>query len=284
MNQMVRVCDHLALSEAAADEALRRARQRASTMDHLACTAPEYSAELYRVLAEASGCDDPYAGLKRKHNALVRESEEFFRTAIAAAADPLRTAGRFALLGNIIDLGGERLFDHDEIFRHADDHPPHVDEYEALNRMFPAAGIVLYIADNAGEAVLDRLFIAEMRRRHAGLKVYYAVRSRPAINDVTAADAVDAGVGEVAEILESGSTCAGTVVERCSEPFRRLFREAPLVIAKGQGNFETLEGESRPIHFIFQVKCRVVADHLGLPLRTRIFATRAGIAASGGRS
>ena len=138
-------------------------------------------------------------------------------------------------------------------------------DYGAFKRHLAAADKVLMLADNAGETVFDRLLIEML-----GKPVTYAVKSYPIINDTLATDAIAAGIDQVAEIMETGSGCAGDVLRTCTPQFNRVFQQADMVIAKGQGNLEALSEVSRPIFFILKVKCDLIARHLNAPIGSLI--------------
>ena len=118
---------------------------------------------------------------------------------------------------------------------------------------------ILYIGDNAGESVFDRLLIETI-----GKPTVYAVRNEPVLNDVTAKDAEAAGVDRVAQIVSSGSAAPGTMLERCSSEFRERFSRAELIISKGQGNYEGLSDANRPVFFLLKAKCPVIARDIGV--------------------
>jgi hypothetical protein len=124
----------------------------------------------------------------------------------------------------------------------------------------------LYLADNAGEIVFDGLLIAQLPRD----RVTLAVRGAPILNDATLEDARAAGLGEMALLVDNGSDAPGTLLDECGPVFREAYRQADLVIAKGQGNFESLSGEGGTIFFLFSVKCPVIADHSGHPQGTQV--------------
>jgi uncharacterized protein with ATP-grasp and redox domains len=118
---------------------------------------------------------------------------------------------------------------------------------------------ILYLADNAGETVFDRVLIEHLDR-----PVTYVVKAAPIINDATFEDAVAAGIDRIAEIIDNGSNAPGTLLDQCSEAFLESFHQAELIIAKGQANYESLSREPAPIFFLLQAKCRVIARDLGV--------------------
>jgi uncharacterized protein with ATP-grasp and redox domains len=125
---------------------------------------------------------------------------------------------------------------------------------------------ILYLTDNAGEVVFDRLLLEQLPRK----KVTVAVRGKPVINDATMEDAEYVGLAEVARIIDNGSDAPGTILSDCSDTFRRRFERADLIISKGQGNYETLADCPRPIYFLLQVKCPIIARDLNCQVGTAI--------------
>jgi uncharacterized protein with ATP-grasp and redox domains len=143
---------------------------------------------------------------------------------------------------------------------------PFSGDVEEFRRGVHEARRILYLADNAGEIVLDRLLIEQLPKE----RVVLAVRGRPVINDATMMDAQSAGLSGLVEVIDNGSDVPGTAVAECSAAFQGRFAEADLIIAKGQGNFETLSEEPANIFFLFKVKCPVVSSHVGLPVGTHV--------------
>jgi uncharacterized protein with ATP-grasp and redox domains len=179
---------------------------------------------------------------------------------IESSENRFETAVRLAIAGNIIDFGvnaevnqevinknielslSEQLFGDMEYF------------HEAVN----SAGKILYLGDNTGEIVFDRLLIEQLPKE----KVTFAVRGSPVINDATMADAVDTKMNDLVTVIDNGSDAPGIVIEECSEPFKQFFHGADIIIAKGQGNFETLSNTDKTIFFLLKAKCAVVAKHI----------------------
>lgn len=272
INQMLRVADYLKLDEAATDALFAATLTQAAGQSFRGVTSPQYAETIYARIAELTGQDDPYKNLKRQQNQWVLGQSDRIEQMIAAAADPLRLCADLSLLGNIIDYGGVTLFDPAAIFEEADALKLQVDDFAVLADRLPRAETLLMIGDNAGEAVFDRFWLRELGRAYPKLRLIYAVRKEPAINDMIRSDALEIGLEQVAEIIDSGCGFAGTIPELASEPFRSLFSRADLVISKGQGNYETLEDQDREIFFVFKVKCSVVARYSALPLGSLVLA------------
>lgn len=272
LNQMLRVADHLGLAEDQADLLFGAALSEAANQSFRGISSPQYAERLYDRIAELTGKKDPYRELKREQNDWALAQAPRIRAMLDTAPDPLRLSAELSLLGNIIDYGGVTLFDPNSIFAEAGALRLTIDDYPGLARRLSQARCLLMIGDNAGEAVFDRFWLDEIRRTYPELRLIYAVRREPAINDMTLQDAREIGMQDCAELIDSGSSFAGTVPELASLPFRSLFEQADLVISKGQGNYETLENVSREVYFVFKVKCEVVARHSGLPLGALVIA------------
>ena len=117
---------------------------------------------------------------------------------------------------------------------------------------------MLYLADNAGEIVFDWLLLEQMPVE----KVTVAVRGSPVLNDATIADTQAAGIPGLVELIDNGSDAPGTILDDCSAEFRRRFDRTDLIIAKGQGNYETLNEVEKDIFFVLKAKCPVIARDL----------------------
>jgi uncharacterized protein with ATP-grasp and redox domains len=224
---------------------------------------PIMGQRLHRRLRELTGVADAYREAKDRHNALAASLLPDLRARVEAAADPFDLAVRLAIAGNVIDLGVTGRVSEGEVRRSIEQalSEPVVGPLEALREAVAEARDILYLADNCGEIVLDRLLI---ERLPAG-RVTVAVRGAPILNDATMADAHAVGLSEVASIIDNGSDAPGTVLADCSPAFRHRFASADVVIAKGQGNFESLSEAPRPVFILFKVKCAVVAAHVGQP-------------------
>jgi uncharacterized protein with ATP-grasp and redox domains len=185
---------------------------------------------------------------------------------VAQADDPLEQAVRIAIAGNIIDFAPgtvmnpskELQFTLEATLERVLHQAFAINDLEALRRALSKAQRVLYLADNAGETVFDRVLIEILEQ-----PVIYAVKGGPTINDATQEDAVAAGLEEVTEIVSTGSDAPGTVLESCSPPFRQLYDQAELIIAKGQANHEALGEGDRRLFFLLQVKCSVLGREIG---------------------
>jgi len=222
-------------------------------------TPPRMAAGIHRMIRRQTGSADPYRRAKKAVTAQALTLYPVLKTRVRAAADPLDTAVRIAIAGNIIDLGVADSYDLGATLERVLVQPFAIDGLDALRRALAQAGEVLYLADNAGETVFDRVLVETLAR-----PVSYVVKGAPVINDAVMEDALAAGLDEVATLVENGSDAPGTLLETCSEAFRERFDSARLIIAKGQANYETLSESDGPVFFLLQAKCGVIARDLGV--------------------
>jgi uncharacterized protein with ATP-grasp and redox domains len=210
---------------------------------------------VYRALAAVTGNPDPFEREKRLFNAEMQRLMPEFEAIVEGSDDPLETALKLAAAGNIIDFGNMRHVDRavldSAVSKVRESQIPGA-EVQSLKDELATARTLLYIGDNAGEIVLDKLLLQHIRNRFPRLRVYFGTRGRPVINDATEEDAIAVGIDEVATVVSNGSDLPGVVLAECSPRFRALFDEADVVIAKGMGNFEGLKEEaSRNVYFLF---------------------------------
>jgi len=225
---------------------------------------------IHRRLREITGVEDPYRAAKDHFNRLALSLLPELKAEIEAAPDRLTMAARLAIAGNVIDLAMNGNVTESDVRRSVSQAltEPFAGEQNGFRQAVTEARSILYLADNAGEIVFDRLLIEQL----SPARVTLAVRGGPIINDATRADAQAVGLHEVAEIIDNGSDAPGTLLEDCSQEFKRRFNEADLILAKGQGNFETLSDDPHNIFFLFQAKCPVIAARVGLPVGMHVLA------------
>ncbi len=227
----------------------------------LEATPPEMGEKIHAIVKEITGNKDPYREEKRKYNELGKKMLPELRKLVKDADDPLLMAIRIAIAGNIIDFGSLSEFNVEESLKHAISQDFAILDYDRFKEILKNADRVMYIGDNAGEICFDRILVEVLN--DMGKKVYFITREEPVINDITIEDAEFCGLSDVAEVMSSGSTAPGTIIEHTKPEFQKLFYSVPMIIAKGQGNYETLSDEKRPIFFLLKVKCPVVAGDIG---------------------
>jgi len=223
-------------------------------------TPPDFARELHRVLRGISGNKDIYEDEKDRSTELAHELLEQLQPDIAAQPDPFAAAVRLAIAGNIIDYGVDAHFDLQSArvrVREAFTLPIDEQAMALLKSRMDQAKSILYVLDNCGEAVFDRLLVDLYRD-----KITLGVRGFPILNDVTPRELAPSGLGGV-PYVSTGDSTPGVSSRHSSDEFMATMRAADLVITKGQGNFETLNEYDRPIFFLFRAKCAIIVKFLG---------------------
>ena len=226
---------------------------------------------IHRLVKKETGKDDPYVKIKEESNRLVLKHYNKLKRMVWTSSDRLLKAVELAIAGNIIDYGVKNSVDVAQELKKIlseEDRTIRKEkktffDYPGFKRALKSAGTILYLADNVGETVFDRILIEEIKRVDKSKKVTYAVKESPIINDALLEDAYRCGIDKVADVISSGSDAPGTILSLCSKKFLKIYRKADMVISKGQGNFEVLSEEKRPIFFLFMAKCPIVARDVG---------------------
>ncbi len=262
----------LASTDAGVHERIVRATLSSLSEADLGRSPPALAQGFHRRLREMTGVADPYRVAKDGQNRQAMGLLWELRSRVIASEDPFALAVRMAIAGNVIDMGpGGDMTDraiHRAIERALERavHGP-VDDLRAAAKR---PGRILYLADNAGEIVFDRILIEQL----GAARVTVAVRGAPILNDATMRDAHAAGLDDIVEVIDNGSDAPGTILDECSTAFRERFAEARLIVAKGQGNFESLNAVRVPVYFLFMVKCPLVAAQVGSPVGTPVVVHR----------
>ncbi len=253
------------------DEALQAAVLKGVT-DEIKATdmskPPAYSTTfMHRKIRQLLG-KDPFEDIKSEYNQAALRLYPELRERVFQSEDPLWTASRLAIAGNIIDFGIFSSVDITGTVERALSGNITVDHYDIFKRAVDSHSRVFYLLDNSGEIVFDRLLIEVLVKM--GKKVKAVVKGVPVLNDSTARDAAETGLTELCEIVDNGCDCIGTILEMTSPDFNRMFDDADFIISKGQGNFETLgfldnsSKRRKEIIFLLQAKCDVVSREMGV--------------------
>lgn len=223
---------------------------------------------IHRLVRQLAGGADPYRDIKDRCNLMALELYARVEEMVRDSSESLEMATRMSIAGNAIDLGTYQHVDKEhvnEAIEHALESPLNGDLAGFID-VLSRAGSILYIADNAGEIVFDRLLIEQIGAE----RVTVAVRGMPVLNDATLADAEAAGLVGLVDVIENGSDAPGTLLDDCSEEFRRRFDQADMIIAKGQGNYESLNDADREVFLLLKAKCPVIAAQIGLPVSSMV--------------
>jgi len=233
----------------------------------LSVSPPEIARVVNKLLQKHGKKQDFYAKIKEKSNNVGLRIYSKLKNKVSTSKEKLLTAIEIAILGNIIDYGAKNHLDVDkelDKLLHEDQQAikkerKGIFNYKQFSQHLQKAQKILYLADNAGETVFDRVLIEQIRLMYPNKQIIYAVKDKPIINDALIKDAVDCGIDRIAEVISSGSDAPGTVLSLCSKDFLKIYKNADMIISKGQGNFEALSGTKRSIFFLFLAKCPVIA-------------------------
>ena len=240
----------------------------------LTSSPPEMGRIIYGIVKKITRQDDPYIDLKDKSNRIALNVYPRLKKKVEISKDRLLTAVELAIAGNIIDYGAKNSLNVDvEIAKILDEENEAIKnesktifDYAGFKDTLVKAKNVLYLADNCGETVFDRILIEEIRSLDDSKEIIYAVKEKPIINDALMEDALKCGIDKLAKVMSSGSDAPGTVLSLCSKEFLTIYEKADMIISKGQGNFEALSQATRTVFFLFMAKCPVIARHVGCNL------------------
>lgn len=235
-------------------------------------TAPMLAAEIQKYIKNLTGFEDPYFDLKEKNLKEAQKLLPLVEAEIKKAEDPLLASLLMSAMGNSIDAGVSLNVNIKENIDQAiKDSFAHSD-YTRFKEKIKKADSLLITADNTGEALFDRLLLKELKPYN--LDITYAVREIPILNDITAEKAAELGIEKYAEIIKSGTTAPGMLMEEASQQFLAAYKNADLVISKGQGNLEGLLDIEEDIYFLLKAKCEIIAEVLGVELNDFVFLYR----------
>jgi len=235
-------------------------------------TPAENSTIILRKVNELLGIEDPFHSAKKESNELALKLLPQLKERIGNSEDPLFMSLKIAVAGNIIDMGILKEFDVEGSIQEAMVKDFARDDYASFLQRLKEAREILILGDNSGEIAFDRLLAEQLSELR--IKVTYAVKDRPILNDATIEDAVYVGMKEQIRVISNGSGFLGTILKDCSEEFIQAYKKTDLVISKGQANYESLEAygkEDRRLYFLLRAKCEIVAKNLGVKLGEMVF-------------
>jgi len=238
----------------------------------LRASPPEVARFGYSILRNLRPDSDPYKEIKQKSNRCALKLLGKLRNKVDRSKDKLLTALELAIAGNIIDFGAKNnlniRFELKKILSEENKnvYKKSIFHYSEIKKALKKAKNILYLADNAGEVVFDRILIEAIQRIYPDKVIYYAVKEKPIINDALYEDAKVCGIDKLVRVISNGADTPGTILSLCSKEFRKIYNNSDMVISKGQGNFESLSRQKRSIFFLFMVKCPVVAKETNCKL------------------
>jgi len=228
---------------------------------------PAISKYIHKEIKKYLNTHDPYFVKKKYYNEYINGKYDFFYNEILKTPNPYRGAVQLAIAGNIIDLGPNQNFDMEGVIHKALDTDITLDKSEELLEKLKNADSILYLTDNTGEIVFDKLLIQYLIEHEKIPRENFIVATRgyPILNDATYQDAEEIGLTEMVKVIDNGDSAPGTILETTSEEFQNIFSQAELIISKGQGNYETLSHlKQRNIYYLLIAKCPLVAESAGV--------------------
>ncbi len=267
INQAIRISDMLKLDASTREAMMRELLTSLATVDYAKCN-PEVMASTWDIIVRHTGNPDPYKEIKIRYNQELAALLPELTFMVEQSADPFETALKIAIAGNLVDFAAQHPFSLEQLkmqMIEIEQTPFGADHSAQLRARLAAAHTLLYLGDNCGEIVMDKLFIQVLKRMNPDIKAQFGVRGKAIVDDVTVEDAVQVGMSDVADILPNGDNSLGTVLPRTSHAFQAAYAKADVVIAKGQGNYESLSESGKPgVFHLFLAKCEPVARSLGI--------------------
>ncbi len=226
-------------------------------------TPPFIAKDVYKKISKRVGVSDPLKNIKKKSTKEAKKLQSYIKKKIQDSDDKLFTAIKAAIAGNVIDFGSQKQFDLKEAVREVFEKEFGECDYNDFLKDLKNSKLILYIADNTGEHIYDKLLLEVLTKIYKDKEFVYVTRGKPIINDVTIFEAKKAGIDKVCKVVSSGVDTPGLDLSRASKKFLKLFEKSDMVIAKGMGNYETMYNViDKKTYFLFKVKCNVVARNL----------------------
>ncbi len=220
---------------------------------------PSISTELKKFYCSFWGVPmEDFTRINKEYDQLMLDLEDSLEEKIRHSDDPLETALLYARIGNYIDFAALSDVNSDTVLTLLEEDnkdPLDTQEYLHFRKDLDSASRLVYLTDNCGEVVLDKLVIKLLKELYPELDITVIVRGFPAINDATFEDARDIGLTEITRVIGNGNDVGGTWLPHISAKAREMLETADLIISKGQGNYETLHDCGLNIYYLFLCKC-----------------------------
>lgn len=266
VKQVAQVADIKNIERNKANKIMRLVLQNLASADYTK-SAPQLMGDAWDILEKELGARDIYREIKQYYNNAVLEQKNRITENIASHSsdyDKFVKALSFSICGNLIDLAATASFNMQHFFDTTITFAK--DDTRLLYNSLATCNELLYLGDNCGEIVTDKIFIQEIKRQFPQIHCTYAVRGFAVLNDVTMYDANLIHMHEAATVISNGSKAAGTVLEEVDDEFKTAFTEADVIISKGQGNYESLHPTAKEnIFFLLMAKCPAIAKLLNVP-------------------
>lgn len=216
-----------------------------------------------------------YPSIKHKYNQYMLSKEPVIEECIRNSDDILETCIKYVCAGNYIDFGPTGNIDDsilEALLERAETEEVPPSELTELKKDLEGAKELVYLTDNCGEIVMDKILIKVMKEQYPDIHVTVVLRGGPALNDAELEDARETGLTEIVDCIGNGASIAGTDLTVISDEAKKVLQKADVVISKGQGNFEGLYGEKLNPYFMFLCKCELFVRRFGLERFSSVFA------------
>ena len=264
VNQAIKVADMVGMKEKG--NLLRRVFSYLSKVDYNAITSPELIGEIFSIIKEETGNQDPYKETRQKYNKMFLERLPVYEKEIEQSKNPFEEAVKYAIIGNVIDFNPIHeltIRDVERHFKRLKGENLEINDAAFLQKELETAKTILYLGDNCGEICLDKILLKKIKAMNPKVQIFFATRGAAVVNDSIEEDAYLVGIDEVATVVSNGDSSLGTVLSRTSKEFLQIYEKADVVIAKGQANYECLSTEKRNIYFLLMTKCQAIAKDIG---------------------
>jgi hypothetical protein len=273
IQQILKVAKIVKMDESTKEIVVRETMKYLSEIDYNK-TNPEMMSMTWRIILKHTQNQDPYHLVKQDYNQMMLTLYDDLFIRISQDEQAFEKALHLAIEGNVIDYGANLYFSKDDLVErmiNACETSLALDEGEKLYTVLKKSEKLMYIGDNCGEIVFDKLFIEVIKGIFPNLNIIFSVRGSVVLNDITYDDAKQIGLDQIVEIIDDGNDFPGLVIEAADGNFRRVYDEADIVIAKGQGNYEGLSQEkNKQIFFLLMAKCEMIAKDLGVQVMDKI--------------
>jgi len=262
INQVVKVAKMVGLKNE--EELYHKIFKYLSTIDFNQ-TNPEIIGEVFKLIKELIGNDDPYVKIREYYNLMFLDKETEFEQIINESDNDFLIAIKYAIIANIIDFSpitNKNIENVIQYFNELKASSLAIDHHLELLKDIKQSKTLLYLGDNCGEICLDKILIKKIKEINPSLQIFFVTRGSAVVNDSIEKDAYLVGIDQYATIINNGDYSLGTILKRTSQEFKKLYDQAEVVIAKGQANFESLSEENKNIYFLLITKCKIIANYL----------------------
>jgi uncharacterized protein with ATP-grasp and redox domains len=234
---------------------------------------PLVAQDVQRIIRNETKNNDPYAVPKFRSNELMLGLIDSLFERVRKSDNPIHAATQLAIAGNSIDFAVRGDWTDNAIINSIESAmQKQIDgEVDKFIECAKRAKHILYLLDNSGEIVCDRILIEELKRVFPNVKITAVVRGAAVLNDATKIDATQIGLDKIVNVIDNGNDAVGTILEQCSKSFIDIFKTTDMIISKGLANYETLieynsEQIPQTICYLFKVKCQFISKYTGIKL------------------